>query len=558
MEQAVRADRHKAPVARAPTACIDLTAGPLRAPPAHVADILTANDVRTLCAELGIIQARGLYQHVELRVERIEALLTVKPLFAARWLSRGRCDVTDRHGARAPIGLRMLARSAVGAARSTLCWPFCSVRIRSDLAALSGPRPMTAFGSGPPLYLRCEIAYGIEAGGALGHTAGVINGLTGAGLQPVLAAVERPRSLGGIPFLALQPGTPRWVHAEQTQLAFNRTIVRQVESAWRGPPPRFVYQRHALGCYAGLLLARRLGVPLVLEYNGPETWVARHWGGGLRYATLLRRCEDVVTRHADLVVTVSEVLAEELQTRGVPASRIETIPNGVDPSRFRPDRDVRCLREELGLQGMVVVGFIGTFGPWHGTEVLAAAFHRLLTRAPHWRQRVRLVFVGDGVRRSSVQALVDSLGIADCTLFTGSVPQERGPDFVALFDVAVAPTVPNPDGTEFFGSPTKLFEYMAAGRAIVASALGQVGRLLRDGETALLVPGGDPDTLAAALLRLIEDPALRARLGAGARQEAELRHSQAARTRQLLDALERLQARLSTAAATAAACRGSA
>jgi len=100
--------------------------------------------------------------------------------------------------------------------------------------------------------------------------------------------------------------------------------------------------------------------------------------------------------------------------------------------------------------------------------------------------------------------------------------------------------VDNPDGTRFFGSPTKLFEYMAMGRGIVASRLEQIGDVLEDGATALLVPPGDDAALARAVVRLVDDAALRARLGAAARERALERHTWTANVRGVV---ERLRAR---------------
>jgi glycosyltransferase involved in cell wall biosynthesis len=93
------------------------------------------------------------------------------------------------------------------------------------------------------------------------------------------------------------------------------------------------------------------------------------------------------------------------------------------------------------------------------------------------------------------------------------VPQEEGPAYLAACDVLVATHVPNPDGSKFFGSPTKLFEYMATGRGIVASRLGQIAEVLEHGRTALLTEPGSPDALAEALARMVHDERLRAELG---------------------------------------------
>ncbi len=111
---------------------------------------------------------------------------------------------------------------------------------------------------------------------------------------------------------------------------------------------------------------------------------------------------------------------------------------------------------------------------------------------------------------------------------------------LAAMDVLVSPHVPNSDGSRFFGSPTKLFEYMATGRGIVASRLEQIGEVLEHERTALLVPPADETALAAAILRLVDDRDLSARLGASARRRVLERHTWEAHGRRLLDRLRDL------------------
>ena len=121
--------------------------------------------------------------------------------------------------------------------------------------------------------------------------------------------------------------------------------------------------------------------------------------------------------------------------------------------------------------------------------------------------------VGDGSRSPVVRSIVEEARLIDRVVFTGLVPQEEGPAHMAACDVLVAPHVPNPDGSAFFGSPTKLFEYLAMGRAVVASDLDQLGDVITDNVNGLLVPPGDPGRLAEAMARLALDAGLRGRLG---------------------------------------------
>jgi glycosyltransferase involved in cell wall biosynthesis len=125
-------------------------------------------------------------------------------------------------------------------------------------------------------------------------------------------------------------------------------------------------------------------------------------------------------------------------------------------------------------------------------------------------------------------------------IFTGAVGHDRVPGLLDACDILVAPHVPLADGSEFFGSPTKIFEYMAMGKGIVASRLGQIGEVLVDGETALLVEPGNVRELKEALVRLVEDEGTRRALGVKARETAEREHTWTHNARRVLQAYQSL------------------
>jgi glycosyltransferase involved in cell wall biosynthesis len=160
--------------------------------------------------------------------------------------------------------------------------------------------------------------------------------------------------------------------------------------------------------------------------------------------------------------------------------------------------------------------------------------------------------IGDGARVSNVRGILADGGALDACVFTGLVPQEEGPAYLAACDVLSSPHVPNTDGTPFFGSPTKLFEYMAMGKGIVASHLEQIGEVLEHGRTAWLVPPGDADALADGLRRLIDDPDLRAALGGAARHEVVARYTWREHTRRTIERMQEVVGRAIGAPSTPA------
>lgn len=147
------------------------------------------------------------------------------------------------------------------------------------------------------------------------------------------------------------------------------------------------------------------------------------------------------------------------------------------------------------------------------------------------RPQVRWLLVGNGPLRETIEAVV---GVR----FAGMVPHAEMPAYLAACDILVSPHGRQADGGEFFGSPTKLFEYMATGRPIVASRVGQIADVIRDEHSGLLVPPDDVEALCTAILRLVDDAHLRARLGRAAREAAETQHTWRQNAERVLACLE--------------------
>ena len=326
---------------------------------------------------------------------------------------------------------------------------------------------------------------------------------------------------------------------EAQMLLYNFRFVRSVVEQFPRTPVKAFYQRHGRFVFAGALLSRRTKIPLILEYNGSEAWLDKFWDPG-RFRTLLRLCENVSIANASILVVVSEPLRQELLARGIPGERILLNPNGVDPDFFRPGDARRQGRQQLEISdNETLVTFVGTFGPWHGVDILTGAITKLLEDSTSNEQRVglRFLFVGQGTLLSDVRAKLARYVSEKRVIFTGAVARERVRQHLDASDVLVSPHVPMPDGRPFFGSPTKLFEYMAMGKAIVASRLDQLAEVLEHKETAWLVEPGDIGELANAIELLAGNPELRERLGHRAREVATQSHSWQERARRLLDRL---------------------
>ena len=393
------------------------------------------------------------------------------------------------------------------------------------LNRVDGPStpPSSLPAHGQVLYLRTDVELAqspLQVGGSQAHTDGILGALEDRGYEVEVMTTGyvagRAERLEARRLPALLAGN---VPREISELAAGLLQYLQLRG---GPAPALIYQRYSMNNLAGALLSERWQVPLVLEVNGSEVKWRREWAR-LQFGGLAEATERFILQRSARIGAVSDNVARDLGPAGAPANRVRVVPNGVEVARFA-DAPAAPLPFS---EGAFVVGFAGLFYPWHGVHILAEAFVLLRRERP----AARLVLVGDGEERETAARVLDGAGATEDALFTGLVSRDAIPGYLAALDVLVSPHVPNDD---FIGSPIKIWEYMASGRAIVASDVAQMGQVLEHGKTALIVPAGDPQALADALGRLHDSPELRTRFGEAARAEAVAEHSWEERLETLL------------------------
>jgi glycosyltransferase involved in cell wall biosynthesis len=402
----------------------------------------------------------------------------------------------------------------------TLIFWSCYLRLRLVRAApVAAPRSSGDLDIG---YLIPSIASMGASGGAISHIRGFLYGLKGTG-KSCRVFSGTPLAQDAFRTEMIDPARRPYFFWESAMLSYNFRFARGVQRSLASTTPAAFYQRHCRFAIVGALLSIRLKVPLILEYNGPQGWIADHWDP-TPFRGLVTLCEELTLRCAARIIVVSQVLREELEGRGIPADRIRVNPNAVDPDYFYPGRAREAGRKNLHVApDEVLIGFAGSFSLWHGIEILERAIVRLFSDPS--TSRLRFVLMGNGLLHGEMRSALAAHEKTGKVIFTGSLPSDKVVEYLDASDILVSPHIPMPDGSRFFGSPTKLFEYMAMGKGIVASRLEQLAEVLEHDRTAWLVTPGNVEELAEAIRRLSLDPAKRDELGINARRAAIERHS---------------------------------
>lgn len=402
------------------------------------------------------------------------------------------------------------------------------------------------------IYLRSEI--GRPAfGGSLSHWKGIALGLEKNGIRVHQLVTQNFRGIVATSHEVVVPSgiqafPPHEIFRLAKSIEFYRKVIHQPNLNEVGG---MVYQRYSLLDVSGMLLARKLNIPYILEFNASEVWIEENWGSGLTFPRFSAWVEDLLLKNADFVSVVSENLARTLVNKDLASSdSILVVPNGVNLEAFDPRRfsktAIDAKRKSMNLDANnPVFMYVGSFGKWHGTEHLLRAFAHAQEKNQLESQAGAvgdLVFIGDGDLFQRTRQLASDLGVHKFCHFYGPVGHEEVPLLLQIADVLVNSTLENADGSNFFGSPTKLFEYCASGKLVITSNAGGLDQLFpsrfffsEHQDSPMMVGSGLPSAfaydagsfkaLASAITNASADFSLRQELGIRARELAELEMS---------------------------------
>ncbi len=325
----------------------------------------------------------------------------------------------------------------------------------------------------------------------------------------------------------VEPPRSRKLSFDGRHILLNYRFGRRLDQLVREWQPDAIYERYTLYNTAGSRAARRYDLPRLVELNA---FLTREQEGRIRLGSLARFVERRIVRQSPCIIVVSEPLVREISELGFPRERIVKMPMAVDLHRFSPG-DGTETRRRLGLEGVFVIGYVGTLSGWHGLELLDQVAARLRQlQAPPF---AFVVIGGEGEKLELSRRRVREAGLADHVRFIGSVSHDEIPAHLRALDVGVVPD------TTYWSSPAKLFEYQACGIPALAPDYPAIREAMDHGCEGFIFEPLQVERMAQLALEMIRDPQRTAQMGQSARRRAERDHSWEGNAHQIVELFER-------------------
>jgi glycosyltransferase involved in cell wall biosynthesis len=300
---------------------------------------------------------------------------------------------------------------------------------------------------------------------------------------------------------------------EVHNLTYNYKSSKQIKELIYKENIDFIYLHHHDFHFGGYKVKKETGIPIILHVDSVEYWVKKNWGK-LYLGNYLKWCEQIEVKAADVIIVISDVLKEQLiDFYNVDKDKIYVSTNGADTDLFNPNIDGSIIRKKYGLDDSIVIGYSGVFNLYHGIDNLIQASKIINNKI----KNAKFLLIGDGEYRKYVDEFVEKNNLKDKIIVTGLVPFNEVPQYLAACDILASP-FKSTHNTTFFNSPIKTFEYMAMGKPIVTTNIGQLADVCLDENNSLVMEENNPNSLAEKVFKILEEPQLAKQLGKNARE----------------------------------------
>jgi len=359
--------------------------------------------------------------------------------------------------------------------------------------------------------------------GSTSHARGVIHAFKELGWDIVIVSPGEIHGVSG-EYRIIEPVLQNLLTGGVSDILYDFIFFLKALPLVKKKKPAFIYQRHGRYSISGVLISGITGIPLALEMNAVLSHESEKWSEtGIIMRMFISIYEKICISHARRIFTVSRLLKEDIVSAGASGDRVFVNPNGVDVNIFHPGCGGDEIRKKYGLKDNPVVGFCGSFYPWHGIDLLSEVIKKILSED----NNISFLLVGEGpemekiishsrLRGGTKGGVNPDKQTKKQIIFAGRVDPGEVPAHLDACDILLL-TISR--GFEY-SSPIKLFEYMAMGKAIICPDTGQMVEILEDGVDAVLVKPGDVDSFCDAIYAISGDEEKRRIMGESARKKA--------------------------------------
>jgi len=359
------------------------------------------------------------------------------------------------------------------------------------------------------LYLASEPR--IELSNTAGHATHIlktIKGLQNRGhnVYKIIAGERKEAQRAKSTFKKLKTRLPATVSTtlrDMYALAHDRKLFKHCYSVCREGQFDFIYERATLYHRTGHRLSKVLGIPLILEVNSPVEETITFHGCAKLMIPIAAYYERLTASKADAIVVGTAAMRNYIVGKGVRYDKIVIIYPAADEHFFKPPKYRADIRGNFAIEDKVVVGFVGSMAAYHRVDLLLQAAMELR----RVRNNIHFLIVGSGQRMKDLKRFATDNKLENWVTFTGRVPYEEVPEYCGAMDICVIPHA------TWYGSPTKLFEYAASGKPVIAPRIGPIEEVIRDGENGMLAEVGDVKDLCSRILTVAENPLLGQTMG---------------------------------------------